>query len=660
MISKKYYSKWLKEAGRGHVSTFLSWGTFIVWMITTLIGISGDTSSYFYGIGNEDLLFLSAGLGIGIGILEFMYLFQVKKLDFYYSLPVKKMTIFWTRYIHGILQFFVPFIFTQFICTVYEIQCDKTFLTYAGGYAGRNILVFGLSFLLFYHIMILGIVAAGKITSAIWIVGTILVYAALFIHVVLDGFVKIVFESFYRIPFLEELGKYLIPPELVPELSGRELYHHIAAWEYTPQNRMVVVILLWIVVLFGVILLIWKRRKTEMTGWFFVCPGVERVMEILMSVLSGSVVATVFLKILRNKEISFVIQCMILCAIGIIIVVIVHFLIESLLLLSKKNILRRKIQLMAESIVVILVTAGFFGMSKPFDGYKPDVSELESVAICVNGLDVAQDTYTIMKDGRQNYETDDRLLEYVLKNEGMEAGLNWLGSLKKMKDDEEITTVTVCYYLKDGARKYRSYPVTLAELDSFASVYETTEYKEKTYPLLASEPLEKEMLTWSDGVISEPLKLTGEEKNELLAAYQKDVREMEMKELKDGFPIGRLTVDSEISGMQTNAFIYPFFYNTKKVLESYGIEVGKELKDYPMISAKVEQTSGVEGVIVGGSTQKFYEDEKELREWSEKLIPDVFAVQPLFCPADLSVEAEVQVEDMETNSVIDVECYGRK
>ena len=37
MTSAKYYSNWLKEAGRGHISAILAWGGFALYLISKVI-----------------------------------------------------------------------------------------------------------------------------------------------------------------------------------------------------------------------------------------------------------------------------------------------------------------------------------------------------------------------------------------------------------------------------------------------------------------------------------------------------------------------------------------------------------------------------------------------------------------------------------------------
>ena len=88
--------------------------------------LSLDTSYTFFGIGNTVLLWLSMGLGVLFSFLEFFYLLQQKKQDFYYSLPVKKGMIFWSRYTHGVIHFFLPFLLMISVCGTTTLRSHWT------------------------------------------------------------------------------------------------------------------------------------------------------------------------------------------------------------------------------------------------------------------------------------------------------------------------------------------------------------------------------------------------------------------------------------------------------------------------------------------------------------------------------------------------------
>ena len=82
MTSARYLWNWIKEAGRGHVTAFLSWGGFFIYIVVTIFALQSDSYSTFSGIGSESLLYLSMGLGVLAAAAGFCYLEQPVKLDF--------------------------------------------------------------------------------------------------------------------------------------------------------------------------------------------------------------------------------------------------------------------------------------------------------------------------------------------------------------------------------------------------------------------------------------------------------------------------------------------------------------------------------------------------------------------------------------------------
>ena len=50
MTSARYLWNWIKEAGRGHVTAFLSWGGFFIYIVVTIFALQSDSYSTFSGI----------------------------------------------------------------------------------------------------------------------------------------------------------------------------------------------------------------------------------------------------------------------------------------------------------------------------------------------------------------------------------------------------------------------------------------------------------------------------------------------------------------------------------------------------------------------------------------------------------------------------------
>ena len=182
MTSVKCFGSWLKEAGRGHLTALFGWTTFFIYTVLLVMRLSLDTSYTFFGIGNTVLLWLSMGLGVLFSFLEFFYLLQQKKQDFYYSLPVKKRMIFWSRYTHGVIHFFLPFLLMISVCGLWQAMVDPEFAPFVGSYTAKSILAFGFAFLIFYHIGILCVSVCGNFICAVSLCVSIIAYSSLFIE----------------------------------------------------------------------------------------------------------------------------------------------------------------------------------------------------------------------------------------------------------------------------------------------------------------------------------------------------------------------------------------------------------------------------------------------------------------------------------------------
>ena len=660
MTSAKYYSNWLKEAGRGHISAILAWGGFALYLIFKVMSLSIDTDFAFSGIGSAELSYLCMGLGILLAFSEFGYLFQAKKQDFYFSLPVKRSTIFWTHYFHGLLHFAFPFLITQAACALYQASRDTVFASYASGYTVRSVIVFLLVFLLFYHMGLLAAAVSGRVAFAVAVLAVLLFYFEILAQYVLLGMSQEIFHTFYRIPLLEEAGRLLVPARLADTLAGTFLYEKREVLEYFPKGGQICAALAWILLLGVAILLVLGRRKTEMTGRDFASRLAERVTEFLLSVLAGLCACTLILKIFHTMEEGGLKGVLCLTLAGVVGTLAVHLLVEGLVRVPLRKIARRKGQLAAECIAVCVAALAFLEGRDSFDGFYPRPDQIKGLSIFMNGVDIDQAQYEEIEAGRDHYLIDSRLAQYSLHDNGMEEGLAWLRTVcRQGKGSGRVTTATVCYEMKSGAMKYRAYPVDEESLDAFAGVYECGEYKEKAYPLTEIKEADQERLVWSDGVLEQTLRLTAQEKKDFLAAYKADVGSLKLADLKESLPAGYIELESEVSAKDMRAAIYPFFGQTCAFLREHGAEVGKQLEDYKIVGLKIKNIPSGAGQRTGNTGVRFYQEEEDLEAWRGKLVPEDLAIQPILHPVDGQTYAEAEIEDEDTSSVTITQCYGK-
>jgi hypothetical protein len=219
------------------------------------------------------------------------------------------------------------------------------------------------------------------------------------------------------------------------------------------------------------------------------------------------------------------------------------------------------------------------------------------------------------------------------------------------------THAVICFHMKNGGEIYRLYPVYEEELEAFAAVYETEEYKRAAYPVADSELAGDARFSWSDGVTENLMKLEKHEKEALLDACREDISDMKMDSLKETLLLGTVEIDSDRAMLPGSIPVYPCFTRTCSLLEQYGAPIDRTLADYSVRSVSV---STEKENVWGKRSSEYVDDPEEVEQWKQKAVPKSFDLQPLFYPLDYSKEIQAEVEDETTNSIIHVNCYSRE
>lgn len=668
MTSAKCFINWVKEAGRGHLVAALGWGTLILYGVLAVTRLSFDTENTFFGIGGTalDLRWICMGLGLLTAFIEFFYLFHQKQQDFYYSLPVSRGTIFWSRYVHGLFNVIVPLMFIMAVCGIYQAAIDLQFGVYAGSYTLKSIFVYAVSFLIFYHIGILCAVICGNIISAVVVCAVMILYFPILTGNICPALSRNYFVTYYKNPFLEWLYTVLSPERLTADLTGMSVFEKPFVLTFTPEISSVAAAVLWIVVLFGFIVLAQRKRKTERTGRIFTLAPAEQTVQILVSFLAGLWMCSFLSDFLDPASVG--IGSIIGCTVGgVVIALAVHLLLEYAVQGTEVKFFRRKRQLVLSAAAVIAAGLAFPAGASAYDTLFPE--NAESIGISIDGIGMDCSTYAEVSGNQEKYETAEQLRRYQLKGEGRTAVLTWLQEIiredigESSMADSSCTRAKVCYYMPDGGTHYRSYPLTREQVEMFASVYETDEYKRIAYPAVKLEDVSEDRFTWEDSVRGTALQITGDQKEALLDAYRQDVSELKMEQLGEELPCGYTRIRSSSDGSITNMFVYPFFELTCDLLKEYGIDTEKRLADYKVDSIEVLDSypvSSANGPVSGGMYTLHYEKEDEVEAFSQNLIPEELDIQPLLYPLDHSAEIEALVVDEETNSILHVSCAQKR
>ena len=667
MTSEKYFSKWVREAGRGHLTALLAWGSLLLYGIITAAQLRFKSDYFFFGMGSGELLRICAGLGAVISFLEFFYLLQPKKLDFYYSLPVRKSTVFWSRYVHGLMHVFIPLCLVITACGLYESSFDIDFLPSAAGYTGRSILTFAGVFLIFYHVGILLLTVCGNVLPAVLGYVLCLFYGHILVGYALTPWAANYFRTYYRIPTFEKLDIMLAPFSLARELTGSNLFDKFEVFAYVPSGSVILAASEWIILPLLLFAAAQKKRKTERVGKLFAIPLAERAAECLLTFLAG-VWSGIFLMELtgltdRSPEAAGAAGI----AAGIAAAAAVHFLLElgagcgtgQKPGFLRGGIFRRKWQLAAECAAVVFTGMAFLAGASAFDSYLPKEGQVEKIGVSIDGIGMSNESYRQIRMGGERYETVLQLERYLLADEGKTAAAAWIKSLAEKNRLTEMpsTHAVICFHMKNGGEIYRLYPVYEEELAAFAAVYETEEYKRAAYPVADNEFAGDARFSWSDGVTENLMKLEKHEKEALLDACREDISDMKMDSLKETLLLGTVEIDSDRAMLPGSIPVYPCFTRTCSLLEQYGAPIDRTLADYSVRSVSV---STEKENVWGKRSSEYVDDPEEVEQWKQKAVPKSFDLQPLFYPLDYSKEIQAEVEDETTNSIIHVNCYSRE
>ncbi|MCC2254514.1 DUF6449 domain-containing protein [Ruminococcus sp. CLA-AA-H200] len=686
MTSAKCFISWVRESGRGHLAACAGWGTAVLYGILSLTRLSFDTENTFFGIGSVELWRGCAALGIVMALLEFFYLLQPAKLDFYYSLPVSRKTIFWSRYVHGIIHGAVPAVLVMAACGIYQASIDTSFDPYTGSYTGKSIFVCAAVFFLFYHIGIASLTVCGNIVSAVLAGAVLTAGFPLLIQGACIPLSENYFDAYYRIPLTELLNSVLSPLDLASGLFGRELYLKPNILAFSPDISLILAVFVWILALFAVFAFAQKARQTERVGRAFVLLPAERVVETWVTFLCGILVFSFFTELLTgtagagNRPGTAAMSAAGAAAVC----VGVHCLMEGILKKPGAKLMRRRWQLAGTGAAAVCAGAAFAVGAPAYDGWFPE--DAQAVGISINGLDMNYDTYREAVYG-DTYVIDGQLAQYELSGEGKAALLGWLEDVVRgsgdvqtagmettgMQPEEvqtsetqseetsaEITRATVCYRMENGTCRYRSYPVTETQLAAFSAVYNTEEYKTAAYPAVKLSDVSEDRFTWRDGVKDRDLPLNADEKEALLEAWREDISSLEMEELSAVLPCGFVRIRSSTDGSASDLPVYPFFEKTCGLLERYGTDTGNALADYTIDSVEVLESTPVPANVSGGVHLSVYDKTDEIAELAQKLVPDELDIQPLLCPLEHTGDVEAVVTDEETNSLIRVDCVMKR
>lgn len=455
----------------------------------TFYSTIAERFSSLIGPGNGVMYVVIVVMAFLLAMSGFWYLYSGVKTDFYHSLPIKREQLFFSRYLVGILIFFIPYIISVLLGYGAGMMkgagssgvlglCAKSFLT--------NMILF----LLFYNLAILGVLLTGNLFTGVLAYGAFLGYGIL-----LDTTITLTKSYFFttytgnrRLLGTAFSGSFsMLSPIYVIEM--------ILSDNKISLKKMSVV--------FGIALLllvicvwIYKIRPTESYHKSIAFKKLQPVIKVAIVVPVSAFAGIMLSEIAGENFLWYLVgmfgMALLLC-----------FAMEFLYHLDIKECIRPRI---SSGIIlgIAVVTAVTLKLDLfRFDTYLPKESQVKNMSIYIDELNGHYE-YPSGYGYYYNEFLDHAKIEkfsdiYQLAKKGV-AIQKERGDVGYVTTESGMMSFSVRYELKNGKVVYRGYSVPKNEenLKLVANIYDNWEFKKKSLPVEYVEEKNILSLTISD------------------------------------------------------------------------------------------------------------------------------------------------------------------
>lgn len=532
----------------------------------------------------------------------FAYLHSRKQLDTYHSLPINRAQLFFSKYISGVMQFLLPFLFHIFVCM--GIAAGKSAFSSVGFVnAIQVICVWTLVFLLAYGVFIMAVCLTGNMIVSI--VGSVvlfiysalvsLLYYAMFERFFLT-FVMVgeegIFGGVCGFSPLSLLIRLFVPNERVDARNGYFKYNADYIW---------VIVLAVIVYTIIAYVLHWKRAS-EAAGKAIAYRPAEPVIKTLL-VIPGAFYSAAFFASIAADSKNDNTWYLFGLAFG---YLIMALLLEIIFRFDIKSAFCHWKQLLFNAACVAIIFVIFRYDALGYDTYVPADTELTSCAVSIDNLMAvsplkSMNQYSITYEDTTAYRMENVTIQgnpnvMELARKAVADGYN----IKEMREDDpekKYRSITYGYNLKNGKSVYRRYYINIADAENMkllSDVFNDEGYKTGTNPMLNSGwEQEYKYLYCIGNMCSETLEVTPQFQSELLETYREEYLQLDFDTVLNTYPVGCIVPETvqeyehvskshsfnnyaafSIYNAQYNgSLIYPQFTKTIALLAENGFDI---------------------------------------------------------------------------------------
>lgn len=570
--------------------------------------------------------FLGAFCGFG-------YMHQKAQTDTYHSMPVGRGTLFWSRYLSGVLQFLAPFVLHVLICV--GIAAGQGCYTSGTLLNALWFIVMELLiFVLVYSACIAAVCLTGNILVGVLAAGVIFCASSL-----LALLKEMLFQTFFRtyITFSETEALAFSPLGMMVKLADRMnaslnakgVLDYGLVWEYLR------VFLPAAAVYAMAAYVLYRCRASEACGRAIAFGAAEPVLKTIV-LLPAALYSGLFFGQLSSSQ-QFFGWFLFGAVFGF---VVLGLLTEVIFRMDVRGIFGHKKQFVFNGVCLVLLILIFARDVLGFNTYVPLDTQLQSCAVSINGvMDVATTdrknsryeryiSYTVTTaaeyrmDGMQLQGNPSAMalarkaakegLQYTYYNE--EAGSPEYQELWEQQKD--YCEIVFGYRMLNGKTLYRRYIIDLADAGTRAlldEIFRDYDYKIGSSPVLNSGWSEEYTRVYCRSSFNAgEVGLTPGRQAKLLETYQSEYLRLTLEDVMTTYPVGSMTFLTKEAAEEFSHYgygeggylIYPQFTETIALLKEYGFDYYEGVAVETISEIRVYAGRGDDGTVVLSYTDK--------------------------------------------------------
>ncbi|MDE5699592.1 MAG: hypothetical protein K2I96_19650 [Lachnospiraceae bacterium] len=560
---------------------------------------------HFFGRDASMMSIVTCAAAFLCGISGYTYLHSRTQLDTYHSLPVSRSQLFWSKYISGILQFFLPFVLHVLICAgiasgrdAFTIETVPSMISYTA----LQLVVFVLA----YSISVMAVGLTGNIIVSILGTGVLFMYSA-----ILAILTNLLFDRFFDTYII--YGKEWIsdkmwcfsPLSMLLRLFSRP---DSTTMEEAKKFFKYDTSFVWVLVVAAIVYslaayFIYRKRASEAAGKSIAFCAAEPVIKTMIVIPFSFFSALFFSEIspdtasdswfLFGLIFGFVVLCILM---------------EIIFRLDIRGALMHKKQFLFNAACTALLFVVLRYDVMGYDTYVPADAQMQSCAVSIHQLmtlhqNIKVSAFGFHYVGAEEYRMANMAMQgnpsvmelarkaakeqltyrYFDYYEGIEESPEYVETLNRQ---ENYRTIAFGYKLLNGKIIYRNYIIDIADTDTIrllADIFDDYDYKLGSTPLFNDGwDIAFDAVECGNNFVTAEIRLTPDMQAKLIETYQKEYGNLALDTVMNEIPVGTIdfvTKDNEygFTSYSGEMFVYPQFGDTIALLKEYGFDMEERL-----------------------------------------------------------------------------------